>query len=187
MPIPNFNNQGVLPPYDGESAQFDNSSPYPATTFELCQMFGTTPERREILRGFLKFRGVFNDLLITEGFQWVDGRFMEKDPERGACPDCIQVVTFCKDGPRVNDPEFDEISAPIRAEYQIIRRQFRVDPFHVCLDWPLENVIANTRFYASLMSHQQETGIWKGMLEIKLGTPKDDAQAMEHLNSFGEV
>jgi len=187
MHIPGFNNQGVLPPYDGDTACMDNSSPYLATTLELCQKFGTTADRRKILRGFLKFRGLLNSLQIREGFQWVDGRFMEKDPDRGSGPDCIQVVTFCKDSPLMDDSKFDELSEPLRADNTEIRKLYRVDPLLVSLDWPLEEIIANTRFYSSLMSHQQETGIWKGMLEIKLATSNEDARSMEHLESFKEV
>ena len=68
MPIPGFK-KGLLPPYDGEAARIDNSSPYPATTLELCEQFATTPERKAILKGFLNFRALLHQLQIVDGFQ----------------------------------------------------------------------------------------------------------------------
>lgn len=184
MSIPDFNNQGLLPPYNGEREDMHQASPYPATTLELCQKFGSTPQRREILHGYLKFRSLLHQLQVVEGFQWVDGRFLEQDTPKGDGPEYIQVVTFCKDSPLFEDPTFDEISAPLTAPLEDIRKQFRVDPLLVSLDWPLQDVISHTRHYSGLLSHQQETGVWKGMLEIKLHTLKEDAKAMDHLNQF---
>lgn len=182
MAIPASKN-GLLPPYDGEDAQIDCSSPFPATTLELCQKFGRTPQRREILKGFLRFRALFHQLGVTEGFQWVDGRFLEEDGDAGAGPDYIDVVTFCKDPPLIDEPRFDEISAPLRADFDAIRKDFHVVGVLVSLDWPASEIIKQTGFYGSLYSHQQGTGIWKGMLEIQLATTKEDARAMEHLNT----
>ncbi len=82
MTIPDFNNQGLLPPYNGEREDMHQTSPYPATTLELCQKFGSTPQRREILHGYLKFRSLLHQLQVVEGFQWVDGRFLEQDTAR---------------------------------------------------------------------------------------------------------
>ena len=42
MPIPRLNGNGVLPPYDGDPSNQAGTSPYPATTLELCKAFGTT-------------------------------------------------------------------------------------------------------------------------------------------------
>ncbi len=184
MPIPAFTNKGVLPPFDGDAAFIDNSSPYPVTTLDLCSRFALTPKRQEILRGFLKFRGLLNDLLVVDGFQWVDGRFVEDDGDRSDSPDCIQVVTFCKDSPRLDDPAYAELAAPLHAEFPEIRRRFLVDPLYVSLNWPVEDIINNTRFFGATLSHQRETGLWKGMLQIPLSTPKDDAKAIEYLNTL---
>lgn len=52
-------------------------SPYPCTTLDLCQRLGTTPERRAILGKFLDFRERLHGEGLTNGFQWLDGSFLE--------------------------------------------------------------------------------------------------------------
>jgi len=76
-PIPDFDHNLVLPPHLGDPVEASQLSPSPCTTVDLCQRFGTTPERRSILSKFL----VFVDRLQTEGLsnglQWLDGSFLE--------------------------------------------------------------------------------------------------------------
>ena len=184
MAIPGFNQQGLLPPYDGDGALVEASSPYQTTTSEICHKFGTTPVRREILRGFLRYRALLTELRLVDGFQWVDGRFLEEDRGPHNAPENIQVVTFCKDSPLMKDPLYAALSKPLRVEFEDLRKTFRVDAQFVSLDWPLVNILNHTRFHAGVLSHQSETGLWKGMLQINLNTSNDDTHAMAVLTTL---
>jgi len=187
MPIPKFNGNGVLPPQDGDPANLNAGSPYPATTLELCQTFGKTAHRRAILKGFLALRAALRQLQITNGFQWVDGHFLEQDhPKNRRPPDHIQVVTFFHPNETMEAPEHAALAAILRNRKKT-RQQFRVDHMPVLLSWPPELVIEHTRHWCTLLSHQRETGIWKGLLKINLDTASDDSAALEHLQSQEEA
>ncbi len=180
MAIPNFNNQGLLPPHNGNPADMSGSSPYPATTVELCNKFGTTAERREILKGFLQLRDLMRQLEVLEGFQWVNGRFMEQDIGKRKTPDHIQVVTFYKPSPLVRHPDYAELVKPLK-NTKATRDRFLVDHSIVNLEMTVEKIINHTRHYAGLLSHESESGTWKGLLRIELNTAADDHEAMRRL------
>ena len=180
MAIPGYNSQGVLPPHNGNPADMNGASPYLTTTIELCEKFGTTQARRNILRGFLQLRQALTELEMIDGFQWLDGRFMEKDRGRHPDPEHIQVVTFCRPSPVLEDPLLAELKARVD-DLKTSRRVYRVDHYYVNLDFELPDLISHTRYYAGLLSHQSETGVWKGMLQISLNTVQDDAQALQSL------
>ena len=183
MAIPGFNSQGILPPHNGNPADMDGGSPYQATSLELCETFGTTPARRNILKGYLKLRATLHELQLTEGFQWLDGRFMEKDRGRNADPEHIQVVTFYQPSDLLEDPLFAEIKNRVD-DFDLSRSLYRVDHNYVNLAWELPDLISHTRHYSALLSHQSETGLWKGMLQIKLNTPQEDALALQRLEEM---
>lgn len=191
MSIPDFNTHGVLPPFNGELRAFDGAtrnrratSPYPATTLELCQRFGTSRDRRAILTGFLDLRALLHQLQIVEGFQWVDGAFLEKDGKRNGKPlGHIQVVTFYHPSPLYHDPAYADQFDPLKSA-KMTRAQFCVDHGLVNLDWTPMEIIDWTRHWAALLSHQAETGIWKGMLEISLHTLQEDAAARQYLQTL---
>lgn len=182
MPIPDFNSHGVLPPYNGDLKQFGATSPYAATTLELCRSFGTSRERRSILRGFLAMRALMHQLDIVKGFQWIDGPFLEKDGKRnGRNPDCIQVVTFFHASRLYDDPAYTDQFKPLKSAKET-RGLFSVDHGLVSLDWSPLEIIDSTRHWTAILSHQADTGIWKGLLKIRLCTLEEDAAALQHLN-----
>src|SRR5882672_7829456 len=95
MPIPPFDLDSVLPPHLGDPTEPDEISPYPCTTLELCQRFSTSPERIEILKGFLHLRAELRRPGMAEGIQWLDGSFFEDiENSEGRSPNDIDVVTF---------------------------------------------------------------------------------------------
>ena len=183
MAIPDYNSQGLLPPHNGNPADMDGGSPYQATTVELCHTFGTTRTRREILRGFLTLRAALAELQLTEGWQWLDGRFLEKDRGRHHEPELIQVVTFYKPSPLLDDPLFTDHVNRVN-NFDLSHRLFRVDHNYVNLELDLPSLVRNTRHYAALLSHQSETGLWKGMIQVNLNTPQDDATALQRLEEM---
>lgn len=194
MPIPDFTKEGLLPAHNGDPANRRASSPYPVTTVELCERFGTSPERREILRGFIQLRLLMRQLEVTEGFQWVNGRFVEKDNGRRKAPDHVQVVTFYKPSPLLRHPDYAEMVKPLQ-NVGATRSKFAVDHSIVSLDIDdkatgrtdlnkLQTLIDHTRHYSGLLSHQAESNVWKGLLRVELNTAADDLAALERLTEL---
>src|SRR5437660_55494 len=95
--IPNFDLSGVLPPYVGPSPAESGAfmSPYEASIVEMVDKFATSPERKAILIGLLRYRDALATAGIVDGFQWLDGSFLENIEEReGRPPGDIDIVTF---------------------------------------------------------------------------------------------
>ena len=85
-----------MPPFLGSTPGAAPSlmSPYDVTASEIVARFGTTPGRREILRGWLDHRAAMRVIGIDKGFQWLDGSFVEdKEPK-------ISIWSFFRTGPR---------------------------------------------------------------------------------------
>jgi hypothetical protein len=182
--IPKFNDNGVLPPHRGDPTVRADMSPFPATTLQLCERFGHTKVRRTMLHGFLEFRALLHELQLTKGFQWLDGCFLEDfEHTKGKSPDCIQVVNFCVK-PRPF-PHRDKSDAYARLlDMPAIERKFHVAYRTVDLEWTPERLVNHTRFWWGQMSHTEETDIWKGLVQVPLNTPEDDAAAIRYLNAL---
>jgi len=75
--IPDWNAQGVIPPIDVNDPASLARSPYQVALTDLILKFATSPERREILDGLLRFRASLHNLGLTSGFQWINGSFLE--------------------------------------------------------------------------------------------------------------
>ena len=175
---------GVLPPHNGSrnggTVSQADLSPFRATTLELCQKFGTTPERRNILRGYLQMRARLSDLQVVDGFQWVDGHFLEDYEKRTRkSPEHIRVVTFCRTSPLIADPNYARLFEPLKT-ISATRAAFNVDHNLIPLTWPAQDIIEATRFYSAMLSHS-DNGVWKGYVRINLNTPQDDTAAQELL------
>ena len=98
MPIPKLNGNGVSRLMTG-IRPIRPQFPIPSHHPWLCEVFANTPERRAILKGFLELRAALRQLQIVNGFQWVDGQFLEDDRQKRTAPDHIQVVTFFHPSP----------------------------------------------------------------------------------------
>src|SRR5437870_989332 len=95
MPVPDFDHNAVLPPHLGDPRQRTQLSPYPVGSEEVCQKLATSDDRREILRGWLRFRQTIRALGVQEGFQWLDGSFLEDvELAEGRAPRDLDVITF---------------------------------------------------------------------------------------------
>jgi hypothetical protein len=179
-PIPEFDHNLVLPPHLGDPTNRSHLSPYPCTTLDLCQRLGTTPERREILSRFLDFRDRLRNEGLKNGFQWLDGSFLEDvETREKRAPNDIDVVTvywgydipfqmrLMTTFPEIANPDLSKIN-------------FSVDhyPFDAGYDPTL--TLEYTRYWILLFSHNRQ-GVWKGMLKIELDTPSDDAAARREL------
>lgn len=181
MPIPPFDPiYNILPPHLGDPRNRTDMSPYPATVAEICRRFGTSPERKGILRGFLGLREELFSRGIT-GFQWVDGSFLEEiEITEMRPPADIDVVTF------VEVPQ-DPFAAVTRLRGAVdlmdnvaMKSTFMVDHFVVPLGSQSRLVVSLTRYWFGLFSHRRD-GLWKGMLEVPLQDINDHAVAKSYL------
>jgi hypothetical protein len=179
-PIPEFDHNLVLPPHLGDPVNRGQLSPYPCTTLDLCRRFGRTTERRAILGKFLDFRERLRGEGLTNGFQWLDGSFLEDVETRESRPPRdLDVVTvyWGYDGAFQTNlaGRFREFASP-----KLSKAAYSLDhyPFDAGFDPTL--TLEYTRYWILLFSHNRQ-GVWKGMLKIELNTPAEDAVAREEL------
>jgi hypothetical protein len=178
MPIPDFDHNGVLPPHLGLPTERSQLSPYPVTALEVCEKFGTTPERRLILSGWLELRKSLRQVGFVSGFQWLDGSFMEDvENRRGSAPNDIDVVSFLS-----NTIPQNQNLISLLANHTAVKQRYKTDHFVVMLAWPGHVVVEQSRYWCGLFSHRRVDGIWKGMLKVDLQTQADDDIARSHLD-----
>ena len=181
MPIPSFNNDGIIPPFLGADPGGDPAlmSPYEATAAEVVQRFNTTPERQAILSGWLQHRAGLRSVGVVSGFQWLDGSFVEDKH-----PKDLDVVNF------VHPPASFTSPADWRALFvrhqdlfvrHLVKKKYMLDSFFINFDGDPESTVLGSRYLLQLFSHQRGTFSWKGMLQVRLEDSEDDATALQLL------
>lgn len=155
-------------------------SPYPCTTLDLCQRFGTTAERREILGKFLDFRKRLAKEGITKGYQWLDGSFLEDVEARdGRAPRDLDVVTVFW-GYDLNFQIDLRNRFPEFARPSLCKATFRLDHYPLDAGYDPRLTLEHTRYWILLFSHNRQA-VWKGMLKIDLNTPVEDEAARREI------
>jgi hypothetical protein len=185
MPIPDFNLDLALPPHLGNPIDAGQLSPYACTTEELCAKLGKTPERREILNGFLDFRERLVANEVTNGFHWLGGSILEEiEVLENRPPNDIDVATFywpLDPGHNLrlahNFPEF--------GDFQLSKHKFRVDSYAVDVSHSAGFTIHWVKYWVLLFSHRRD-GVWKGMLHVAINTPDEDSRARGILSTATE-
>jgi hypothetical protein len=184
--VPKFNESGVLPPFlPGSSpAAAADVAPYRITLEELVESFGTTPERKSLLVGYLKYRIELKSKGIVAGFQWVDGSFTEQsEVTRGRAPGDIDILTFATRPASIGDPRqwFEFVNANLHLfDPGVSKESFSCDAYYVDLSVAPQYVVSKTAYWFGLFSHQRETFLWKGLLEISL-TDGDEERLLDLL------
>ncbi|WP_455171337.1 DUF6932 family protein [Azospirillum largimobile] len=184
MSIPAFNNDGVIPPFLGEdpggsSAQM---SPYSVTALQIVERFGTDANRIDILGKWLAHREALRTLGVPGGLQWLDGSFVENKT-----PNDLDVVSFLKPPASLREPrEWRAIflQNPSIFNRTEVKLKYRLDAFFINLDGSPEALVSFSRYFLQLFSHQRDTFLWKGMLEVSLNDPADDADALTLLTEL---
>lgn len=179
--IPAFNVSGVLPPFTGEtSVDPAGTSPYRTSIVEVVRRYCTSEARREILSGLLAYRARLRAVGIVNGFQWLDGSFVENvEIVRSRPPKDIDLVTFAyRPVQDINDwlrflDEHQELFDSIRTS-----EMYKVDAYYVDLNIRPDLVVANTTYWHGLFSHQRETALWKGMLQVPISNDDDGARVI---------
>lgn len=187
--IPKLNQSGVLPPFISEQGPTNPAgmAPYKTTITELVLHYAHTPERISILKGLLDYRRKLRSIGVRHGFQWLDGSFVENvELNRGRPPSDVDIVTFALRP--TNDLE--QWKKLVNGNTDLFRpneakQKYCCDAYFVDLNTHPINVVSNTRYWFGLFSHQRESYLWKGMLEIQIECGDD--QALEILDLDGEI
>lgn len=175
--IPDWNTNGLIPPINPVQPTGAERSPYLVSLLDVVMRFATSSERRKVLLGLLDFRAELHRIGLIEGFQWLDGSFMEQVEllERRP-PNDIDVVTF------VTIPDnfvyTDEILSLF--DHDELKKRFLVDSYVVELNLvPTEYLVKMSAYWYSMWSHRRNQ-YWKGFLQIDLN-PAHDAEARSYL------
>jgi hypothetical protein len=187
--IPKFNESGVLPPFVGEAPlQMARMSPYEVTVGDIARRFVLSSERIEIFQGFLEYRTELRKLGVgDDGFQWVDGSFIEDvEKLRERPPNDIDVITFARlpvGGAKAKGDLIRE--HPHLFDFRATKSRYHCDAYFVDLDKSPSLLINDARYWFGLFSHQRESFIWKGILSVRLYS--DDEQARLLLQEDGHA
>ncbi len=185
--IPQWNNAGVLPPIlHGEEGASPKRSPYDCSLLNVIERFATSEKRIEILQGFLSYRQALYKAGVTEGFQWLNGSFVEnKEALEGSPPNDIDVVTFF--------PYPDSHASFVHLfDIASIKQEFLVDayPCDLKLQRAEKNInkeqIKMATYWYSMWSHRRNSS-WKGYLQVDLpSTSSTDKTANNRLQELKE-
>ena len=178
MAIPAFTSAGVLPPFLGSSPGIlADQSPYHATLTELVTRFGTTADRNRLLRGLISLRQALHGHGIVEGFQWIDGSFVEdKEMSLGKSPGDIDIVTVFR---RPAGVQWSSIKGNLLLNLLdpgYCKSKFSCEAFYIDADAGPIEVALQSSFWFGLFSHQRTTYLWKGAVALQLNPVLGDDQ-----------
>jgi len=188
--IPAHNQSGVLPPFlpGMLPTQRSTIAPYKTSLLEVAQRFSNTPTRSEIIKGLISYRSKLHNKGITSGFQWIDGSFVEDvENNQGRPPKDVDIITFANRPSQYNtlklwcdfiQKERDLFSPKVN------KQNYMCDAYYVDLQIQPEALVSQTKYWFGLFSHQRDTFLWKGMLEINLNNA-DDKDVISFLHDGG--
>lgn len=178
--IPAWNGQGVLPPRNHAAPTSYDRSPYQVALTDVVLRYATSPERRRILEGYLRFREKLDSIGLHRGFQWLDGSFLENIEQiESRPPGDIDVVTLFHLPPGFTQLQLLQ-SNPAVFNPILAKSTFSVDAYFVELNASNpEFLIRQTNYWYSLLSHRRND-IWKGYLQVDL-SPSDNGVAQANL------
>lgn len=159
-------------------------SPYVVSLTDFVLRFGTSPERRAILDGLLRYRAALHTEGLVQGFQWVDGSFVENVEalERRA-PKDVDVVTFYRLPTGVTQQQLDAEAGDL-FETSILKSLFHVDGYYVHLGMEAERLTRRSAYWYSAWSHRRDNQ-WRGFLQLDLA-PAEDASAAATLAALAQ-
>lgn len=186
--IPDWNSQGVVPPIELLDPVSRNRSPYLVSLETFIRHYALSPERIAILRGFLEYRVQLHVIGLTQGFQWLNGSFLEnKELRLGTPPGDIDVVTFFE--LPSNLAEADLVSQNFwlfdPAQHEDLKHRFHVDSNFQPLYVPAERLVGGSNYWYGMWAHQRDTFIWKGFCQVSLSSGEDAAALNFLLNLPG--
>lgn len=178
--VPNWNSHGVIPPINTESPMSRDRSPYKASVLDIAMRFSTSPQRIAILKGFLRHRAKLHEIGVSNGFQWLDGSFLENiEIIEQRSPKDLDVVTF------FHNPEKTELLLQNIElfENRKVKEQYKIDSYFVEIDQLNKNqLIQQSHYWYSVWSHRRNAQ-WKGFIQVDL-LNSEDLAATTHLESL---
>ena len=185
--FPKWDTDGVIPPNDPEDPAGSFRSPYVVSFLDFSSTLGGSESRRRLIGGLLDFRADLYAVGVTEGFQWIDGSFVENVEEtRGRSPMDIDVVTFWHIPEGQTQGSLFQ-SHPVLFNSQKAKARYGIDAYFVSLnDTAVEKVVERTAHWYGFWSHTRD-GLWKGYLQIGLSAADDVAarDALERIAAGG--
>ena len=182
IPVPEWDGDGVIPPLDLADPVSDKRSPYIVSLLDLLARFGNTEPRRDILSGLLDFRAELHRAGLTQGFQWIDGSFVE-DVENleNRSPGDIDVVTFFYI-PEGHTQESLGTAVPHIFDTVAMNDMFGVDAYIYPLNQTTpETLVRRSAYWYGIWSHRRGDMLWKGFVQVDLDD-SDDERARAALN-----
>lgn len=183
--IPTLNQSGVLPPFIPGSLPSDINSmaPYKATLLDIAERFTSSLDRKDIFSGLVSYRAELRRAGITSGFQWIDGSFVEDvETTRGRSPQDVDIITFADRPFEYLDNQNWQSFVNSRLDLflpDISKERYRCDAYFVDMSLPPVFLVNQTKYWFGLFSHQRETYLWKGMLEVPLSDDQDVISFLE--------
>ena len=182
--IPSLNQSGVLPPFVPELDPSNRAAmaPYPASITEFVSRYSHSEERKIILKGLLSYRAKLLSVGVTEGIQWLDGSFVEDvETNRGRPPNDIDLVTFAHRPDHLSDDDNWRDFVMKNMELfnpELTKKIYCCDAYFVDLSTKPLYLVNATKYWFGLFSHQRESYLWKGMVEIPLMCCDEEAQSL---------
>ncbi len=176
------NQSGILPPFINEGTASADRSPYKSTITDFVRRYAKSPERIIILKSLLEYRRKLKNVGITDGFQWLNGSFVEDiELNRNKSPKDIDVVTLAKP-PTMEKQEWVEIINNNKELWhsEKSKEEFQCDTYFIDLNAPPEYVVGLANYWFGLFSHQRESLLWKGVVQVRIICSDDEA--LEILN-----
>jgi len=150
---------------------------------EICQKWGSDPVRRNILSGLLRLRQDLLAVGLQNGFQWLDGSFVEDCESRNSrSPGDVDVITFFH--PYILNPQAPTNLVATLGNSVLTKGQYQVHHMYVPLLLPPDQLVNHTHFWYGLFTHTKSDNVRKGILRVELNSPPEDAAATAHLASF---
>ena len=175
MTIPEWDGNKVLPPIhpatpEGQEHDSLYRAPYVARLAEFVTRFATTRDRVDLIEKFLDYRNALHQAGISEGFQWINGSFVEniKQSSRRRPPEDIDVVTFFFRDESAREG-YEDLFDP-----DITKQNFDVDGYGKELGRPLAVVTAmDIGYFHGMWSHRRVDHVWKGFIQVDLDPEED--------------
>lgn len=155
---------------------------------EVVERFCSNPDRVSILNGLLTYRGQLYGLGIQDGFQWLDGSFMEDIETRsGRSPNDIDVVTFFRlPQGQTQQSLFEDPQARALFDIANTKPTYRVDAYPLILGDRMEEWhVHQISYWYSMWSHTRDQH-WKGFVRVDLD-PGADVLARQFLEGINAM
>lgn len=184
--IPDWDQKGLIPASNWYYPTSEERSPYSVPLPAIVNRFGNTAERRLLMKGLLDFRARLHHAGMTQGFQWINGSFVENIEEReNRSPNDIDLVTFFYI-PNGYTQQYLYDSSPDIFENDIAKDQYHVDSYFVPLnEATAEEIVKESIYWYSIWSHTRDNR-WKGYLQVDLAPHHDDLARAELENMQNE-